>query len=203
MAVSSLVLGLFGWLVITAIAGLVCGIVAMTKIKRSQGRLRGQGLALAGTIISGCMLILVVPVAMMAALLLPALGAAKGKAQTIMCVNNMKQIGLALRIYSGDNNDKLPADLLVMTNELGSPMILFCPADPIHTRPMSSSWWGLTTNNISYEYLTPGAYESNVVNSIVLRCPIHGNVCLGDGSVQQRNARTARTPTPSTAPGTR
>ena len=44
---------------------------------------------------------------------------AKAKAERIQCVNNLKQLGLAVRIWSGDNNDTCPPDLISMTNELG------------------------------------------------------------------------------------
>ena len=39
-------------------------------------------------------------------MLLPALAAAKKKAQKISCTNNLKQVGLATRIWGGDNGDK-------------------------------------------------------------------------------------------------
>jgi hypothetical protein len=182
LAIASLVLGLLGCFGITAIAGLVCGIIALTQISRSQRRLGGNGLAIAGVALSGMMMVFCIP--MMAGMLLPALARAKGKAEQINCVNNLKQIVIALRIYSRDNNDRFPADLLQMTNELGTPMILFCPADAGHPRPMSAAWSGVTANNITYQYLTPNAYESNVMSTVVVRCPVHGSVCLGDGSVQ-------------------
>jgi hypothetical protein len=41
-------------------------------------------------------------------MLLPALAAAKRKAQRINCVNNLKQIGLSFRIWGGDNGDRYP-----------------------------------------------------------------------------------------------
>jgi hypothetical protein len=44
-------------------------------------------------------------------MLLPALAAAKRKAQKINCVNNLKQVGLAFRIWEGDNSDKYPMAL--------------------------------------------------------------------------------------------
>jgi len=41
-------------------------------------------------------------------MLLPALAKAKAKAQRINCVNNLKQVGLSFRIWSGDNGDRYP-----------------------------------------------------------------------------------------------
>jgi len=41
-------------------------------------------------------------------MLLPALAAAKRKAQRISCVNNQKEVGLAFKIWEGDNSDRYP-----------------------------------------------------------------------------------------------
>jgi len=46
-------------------------------------------------------------IAILAAMLLPALGKAKEKAQGIRCVSNMKQLALGWTMYSGDNEDRL------------------------------------------------------------------------------------------------
>jgi hypothetical protein len=141
--------------------------------------LRGQGLAVTGMCLSAFMLLAVVP----AALLLPALARAKAKAQRINCVSNLKQIGLGARIYSTDNREIFPPDFLSMSNELVTPRILRCPSDTRHTA--ASTWAEFNPRkNLTYEYLKPGISESNAMNEVIFRCPIHNNVGMGDGSVQ-------------------
>src|ERR1017187_4762108 len=112
------------------------------------------------------LLVVIAIMAILAAKLLPALAAAKKKAQKINCTNNLKQVGLAFRIWEGDNGDKFPQQVswssgganeylyhgngtatpavpskghaagmtfMVMSNELSTPKVLYCPSDAVHT----------------------------------------------------------------------
>jgi ABC-type transport system involved in cytochrome bd biosynthesis fused ATPase/permease subunit len=66
-------------------------------------------------------------VAILAAMLLPALGRAKAKAQRISAINNLKQVGLAARTWSIDNSDAMPPNFEAMKNELGTDKITYDP----------------------------------------------------------------------------
>ncbi len=106
-AIASLVCGILFCTGIGPILGLIFGILAKIRISKSGGRLKGGGLALAGIIVSA---ILLIPSPFfLAGMLLPAFAKAKGKAQTISSVNNVKDLGLAARIYSTDHGNRFPA----------------------------------------------------------------------------------------------
>jgi hypothetical protein len=114
----------------------------------------------------------------------------KTRAQAIQCVSNLKQVGLAARMWANDHKEFMPPDFVTMQNELNTPKILVCPGDTGRTK--AASWNEFGPANVSYEFLVPGMSERESPNTIMTRCPIHGHVGLLDGSVQQSRWDRAR-----------
>src|ERR1700690_3460712 len=113
-------------------------------------------------------IVVIFVIALLAAMFLPMLAAAKRKSSKIGCVNNVKQINLAFKIWEGDNGDMYPmliyatnGELMkliasgnawilwqTMFNELSTPRILVCPDDTSRAEATNFST-GFSDANIS------------------------------------------------------
>ena len=109
LATASLVLGLssLGCL-ITAIPGLITGILALQRINRSQGRLTGKGMTTVGLVMSGVMLLVLPVVLIFGTVLFPVFGKARGLARMSACTSSAKQLSYAALMYASDWDGHLP-----------------------------------------------------------------------------------------------
>lgn len=156
------------------------------------------------------LLVVIAIIAILAALLLPALAKAKERANKTKCLNNVKQISLAFIVWGNDNDSKwpwvvMPADgglnntgggspisanpfihFAIVSNELITPKVLVCPSDKAKL-PRTASDFG--ANNANGGFLG-SQYQNNAVSYFVgVDCNFNAplTLLLGD-----RNIKTSR-----------
>jgi len=213
MATTSLVLGILSVPCLSILAGIpaiVLGHLARKRARTMPGQYGGAGFALAGLVLGYVSLGLA---AVYVVVWAPALARISSRAQSISCASHLKMITIGFRLFATDNQDVFPFNLStnqsgtfefclpgpdgydqnayrhfqVLSNELGSPKVLVCPADK--TKHAASSFRDLQALNVSYLLRSGTNIDESHPQEILIRCPIHGNIGLCDGSVQRPRER--------------
>jgi hypothetical protein len=129
LAIASFILGGLGLVTvgITSVPGLVLGIVGLRKIRKSQGKLHGGGLAIGGICVSGVTFLLL---PLVLALSIPAINQSRARTRNNQCMDNMKQIALCLHVAACENGEKLPQANQwcdAIANQISDPGVFACP----------------------------------------------------------------------------
>jgi hypothetical protein len=192
--------------ILPGIATVILGHKAHGRARKAPVQYAGGGMAIAGFIMGyGGLAISLVVLLFLASR--PSLEDVIHRAAMINSENNLKEIGIAFRIWEGDHNDQYPFNVsqaqggtrelcehdsngfeknpaptfMVMSNELATPRILVCPNDP--AKHAAADFASLTPNNISYQLRTGTNVTDNHPEEILAVDPINGLVLYCDGTV--------------------
>lgn len=167
LAIASMVLGIASFVFgVTAIAGLILGIISLAR--KSAGR----GFAIAGVACSAVCLLAYV--ALMVAILVPGLGHAKELAKQAKCSMQLNAIGKAVIMYQSDNNEQFPPDLNTLVRAGQPSELLRCPSATEKGRACD------------YLYAPPPA---DAPLSTVIACELAGNHKDGSRNVLHADGR--------------
>ena len=103
------------------------------------------------------MALVILTVALLAAILAPTVTLTHGRSKRVLCISNLKQIGIAYRIVSHEHNERFPITISeqsqvfrhfqALSNELATPKVLRCSTD---TRTSAERFNILSNTNLSY-----------------------------------------------------
>lgn len=129
------------------------------------------------------------------------------KARSPDCINNLKQIGIAIRSFANDNEGRFPFNLStnsggtlelcrrgsdgfdsnmavhfqVASNELSTPRILVFPKD--RSKKSATTFSLLTADSVTYRLRTGTNITEQGPKQVLAVCPMDGNKLYTDGSV--------------------
>lgn len=140
------------------------------------------------------LLVVVAIITILAGMLLPAIATAKLQAKDVACVNNLKQVGLGIRLWAGDQGDKYPwnvpvdsggamgspdwtDNLRACSNQIVNTKVLVCPRNPTNT---AASSWAIMEGELNISYLIGLSFTQAGSKDIIVG---DGNVIGGGGGL--------------------
>ena len=123
------------------------------------------------------LLVVIAIIAILAGMLLPALSKAKEKSQRTYCVNNNKQLAVALQMYTMDSNDKMPhpgwiqgGASAAIPGWLYSPITGSPPLAALKTAQSITNW--INPSPEVMKAYASGALWQFIKNPVIYRCPL-------------------------------
>ena len=130
------------------------------------------------------LLVVIAIIAILAALLLPALSRAKERAKTIQCLSNLKQLQLGWHLYATDFADAMPGNDHYITS---TEDLIWAPGFMTFETVASGAIWLTTgTNRAMLQAASPGSIGYYIKNVSIYRCPSDQTYIIFNGNQYDR-----------------
>ena len=173
LAITSFVLGMLSLVcaILTGIPAIICGIISLVKISKSQGRLKGNGYAIAGIAVPAVHTLVILPaiIAMMATTAVPVMRGRIDAAKWSEGKAIMGTIATAIRAYVAENGEDM-----ANFDEIAEPAALGFAAGDLNGTYFSEgdfSWTGnynVSTNVLTFSIVAEAPAEINSPQQVTL-----------------------------------